>query len=130
MQEQAKPLDGVTIRFMPDGTPAPKYLDSADVVRYIRLDKQATGNPVRTVAYYRDRFGLVGVRLSRGIVYDIDDVDALMRILKDPKRRGSVTRKRKRNKGHFRHDDHARTDAESARNVAPDGFDDGGPAQA
>jgi hypothetical protein len=44
-------------------------------VIYLRLDKAGIKNPLRTLEYYRQEGKLVGIRVSRSVMYPIAELD-------------------------------------------------------
>ncbi len=59
------------IVFLPSGRPAPVVLTGEETAELLRLD---TGDPMRTLKYYRDEGELCGFRLGRKVRYRLSDV--------------------------------------------------------
>lgn len=61
----------VPVVFMPDGRPAPAVLTGEETAEFLRLD---TGDPMRTLKYFRDERQLVGIRIGRKVRYPLAEV--------------------------------------------------------
>jgi hypothetical protein len=70
MQKESKNLD-FTVVFLPDGRPCPGVMTAEETVQFLRLD---SGDPMRTLKYFRDEGKLCGFRLGRKVRYRLDDV--------------------------------------------------------
>lgn len=62
-----------TVHHMPDGTPAPAIMTTAELIRFLRLDEIAVKKPEATLDYYRQR-GLKSVQIGRAVRFCLADV--------------------------------------------------------
>ena len=64
---------------LPDGnggfTPCPELLTEQEAIRYLRLDVDCAGDPAKTLKYYRDKGGLIAIKVGRMNRYRQADLD-------------------------------------------------------
>ncbi len=60
--------------YMPDGRPAPFLLTEAEAAEILRIDTCSVKNPSATLARYRAGGALRGIRVSRRILYPLNEI--------------------------------------------------------